>query len=88
MYRIIQDKTCSCGQEHTGRTVEGKITEHGLWVDCHCKSTMLIPVGGFATVAEKSKRGRGKRTPKQVKPRAATMNKSIIDEYYSVLKGA
>jgi hypothetical protein len=89
-YRIIAPKQCSCGVVHTGKRVQGIYQDKvGLWVDCECKSTMLIPEGGFCKIIEPSKRGeRRRRYDKQAKPKSATTNKSIITEYYLVLKGA
>lgn len=47
IYKITSTKVCSCGREHTDTYVEGTSNAHGLWFNCECGSTGLVPVGGY-----------------------------------------
>jgi hypothetical protein len=77
-FRIIGEKSCSCGQDWSDRTVDGIVTEQGLWFDCDCKSTMLVPPGKFAEVVRP---GRAQRKRLGAKPKTTTLNQSAATIY-------
>ncbi len=47
----VHNTKCGCGLQVVA-TDRWEITENGLWYDCSCKSTRLIPVYVESTLAQ------------------------------------